>query len=147
MTKNTFKKSVIKNKNQSTQTTLLDGEAMNKEYPDTFWIPDEIIRMFAPVGLLVKIAIDTNKSFMDERFWVRIRKRSYDKSGRVYYTGAIDNRLCFINANVGDKIEYFEPKHIIDIDMKQFAKDARKGLISVNEEDLLKMKEILSEEE
>lgn len=146
MTKNTFKKSVIKNKNQSTQTTLLDGEAMNKEYPDTFWIPDEIIRMFAPVGLLVKIATDSNKSFMDERFWVRITKRSYDKSGRVYYTGAIDNRLCFIDANVGDKIEYFEPKHIINIHEKQFFKDIRNGLISINDQDFVTLQEEASEE-
>ena len=147
MTKNTFNKTVIKNKNQSTKVHLLNGKAMNKKHSDTFWIPDEMIRMFAPVGMLVKIATNSEKMFMNERFWVRITRRSYDKSGHVYYTGTIENRLCFIDANVGDTIEYFEPKHIIDIDTERFIKDAREGLVSVDEEDLLKMEAKASEEE
>jgi len=147
MTKNAFKKTVIKSKNQSIKNDLLNGKAMNKKHPDTFEIPNEMIRLFAPVGMLVKIATNSEKIYMNERFWVRITKRSYDKSGHVYYTGAIDNRLCFIDASIGDKIEYFEPKHIIDSEMKQFAKDAAKGLISIDEEDLLKMEQEASKKE
>ena len=61
-----FGKTVIKCGCKSTKVTLINGEEMHRKYPETFGLPSKSFRMFAPVGMLVKVFANS------ERFWVKI---------------------------------------------------------------------------
>lgn len=92
--------------------TLEDGEARNRESPDTFWIPSLVRRENLVVDDLVKLVFnlsDGNQT-QGERMWVIVK--SGDSSG---YIGILDNDpYCTDQIKAGLEVS-FEPRHVIDI--------------------------------
>lgn len=98
---------------------LEDGEALHRDAPETFWIPDAERRDALQPGDLVKlvfrIAVDNDEEpEAVERMWVLVR-------GRVgeHYFGVLDNDPYAIEENdeFWSGIELpFTARHVIDID-------------------------------
>lgn len=92
--------------------TLEDGEALNRENPETFWIPDGKLRENLVEGDLVKLVFNLSdgKQAQRERMWVLIK--SCDDSG---YTGVLDNDPYSTDEIKAGLEVVFEPRHVIDI--------------------------------
>jgi hypothetical protein len=95
---------------------FVDGEKMNRYYPDTFYIPLKSERESIESQTCVKVMCD-----FGERFWVRIVAANKCK-GKKVYLGVVDNFLVTpavsgqtIHINYGSMV-FVEPKHIIDIE-------------------------------
>lgn len=92
---------------------LEDVEIVNKEYPNSFFIPSFTERSTQKIGDLVRLHFLLNNPKggepRAERMWVEILdvKMSGEK-----YIGILTNMPVYIkDLNIGDEIE-FEPKHI-----------------------------------
>lgn len=91
--------------------TLLDGEARNREYPDTFEIPSEAQRTTLVAGDLVKLCFKPGGPPFEggERMWVMVT----EVVTRGRYVGSLDNDPVVIQGlDLGDRVE-FEAKHVI----------------------------------
>ena len=98
---------------------LEDGEALHREAPETFWLPDLARRDALQPGdlakLVFRISVDNDdEPVAVERMWVLVR-------GRVgeHYFGVLDNDPCAIEENdeLWSGIELpFTARHVIDID-------------------------------
>lgn len=92
--------------------TLEDGEALNRKYPDTFWIPARQERESLVADDLVKLVFnltDGNQT-QGERMWVLVT----GGDGK-HYTGTLDNDpYCTDKIKAGLEVE-FEPRHVIEI--------------------------------
>ena len=97
---------------------LNDGEALHREAPKTFLIPDLALRKILQPGdfakLVFEIAIRDAEHNSVERMWVIIRERT--ASG---YIGMLDNEPDSIPENdrlwLGTELP-FEYRHIIDVE-------------------------------
>ncbi|MGI8470701.1 DUF2314 domain-containing protein [Pectobacterium brasiliense] len=70
---------------------LDDGEALNHEYPDSFWIPDKAVRESLVPDDFVKLIFRMEKTagadeLSVERMWVRVTKKHH-----AFYQGVLDN--------------------------------------------------------
>jgi hypothetical protein len=98
---------------------LDDGEAYQREAPETFWLPDLASREGLQAGDLVKlifrIAVDNEDEPVSvERMWVLVRGKEGDR-----YFGILDNDPFAIEENdeLWSGIELpFAARHVIDID-------------------------------
>ena len=94
---------------------LDDGEAINFEHPNSFNIPDKILRENLNVNDLVKLIFRMEKTkgsdgLSVERMWVKVTK-----SFNGFYSGTLDNQPIDSDCvNVGQTV-YFKPCHVIQI--------------------------------
>jgi uncharacterized protein YegJ (DUF2314 family) len=97
---------------------LDDGEAINREAPDTFFIPPKDVRQSLAVGQTVKLVFrisvedeEGGRSQEVERMWVVVEKCLTDGQ----YVGALNNDpYCTDGIQAGMQV-IFEPRHIIQI--------------------------------
>jgi uncharacterized protein YegJ (DUF2314 family) len=92
--------------------TLENGEELNQESPETFWIPTLVERENLLPGELVKLIfrISHGEEQDVERMWVIIKERKANG-----YIGVLDNDpYCTIELRSGEQVE-FRPEHIIQI--------------------------------
>lgn len=92
--------------------TLDNGEELNKEFPETFFIPPRVKRDALLAGELVKLIfrIELGDEVHVERMWVIVNART--ESG---YTGTLDNDpYCTKELQSGAEV-VFGPEHIIQI--------------------------------
>ncbi|MCU8430884.1 DUF2314 domain-containing protein, partial [Vibrio vulnificus] len=94
---------------------LEDGELLNKEYPDTFWIPSSDARSSIKLGSIVKLIFnmlepDSEEGASIERMWVEVKGLE-----KGLYVGTLDNDpYGNVLLKYGDDV-VFGPEHIIDI--------------------------------
>ena len=91
---------------------LDDGEALNREFPDTFWVPSRDERDNLLPGELVKLIfrISLESEQHVERMWVMVKERL--ENG---YVGELDNDpYCTTELCAGARVE-FRPEHVIQI--------------------------------
>jgi len=96
---------------------LDDGEALNREFPTTFWIPDLTVRKRLQPGdlakLIFRIAIDDpDYPVAVERMWVIVSERTSEG-----YRGVLDNEPTSLAENdyLWPGVELpFAAYHIID---------------------------------
>lgn len=92
--------------------TLDNGEELNREFPDTFWIPPRSERENLPPGELVKLIfrISLEEEQYVERMWVIVKERKANA-----YIGELDNDpYCTTELRAGARVEFL-PEHIIQI--------------------------------
>jgi hypothetical protein len=96
---------------------LNNGYEIHLEHPDTFWVPDELIRKNIQRGWHVKLiynieVIDPEtkeKTYEVERMWTLVGGKE-----REYYFGYLDNDpYCTEDLRAGKKV-YFTHEYIID---------------------------------
>ena len=92
--------------------TFEDGEALNQENPDTFWIPPKERRENLVKDDLVKLVFNLTdgQRTQGERMWVIVK--GGDSSG---YTGILDNDPYSTDQIKAGLEVSFEPRHVIDI--------------------------------
>ncbi|QPQ54848.1 hypothetical protein IC614_11080 [Allosphingosinicella flava] len=98
---------------------LEDGEALHREAPETFWLPDleqrEALQPGDYAKLIFRIAVDKpGEPVAVERMWVLVRGRVGD-----HYFGILDNDPYAIEENdeFWSGIELpFAARHVINID-------------------------------
>lgn len=94
---------------------LDNGEELNRDYPDSFWIPEKENRESLKVGSIVKLIFRMEETkgsdnISVERMWVEIN-RTY----QGYYEGTLDNDPTDSECvNCGQKV-IFQTCHVIDI--------------------------------
>ncbi|HCU85478.1 MAG TPA: DUF2314 domain-containing protein [Methylophilus sp.] len=92
--------------------TLDNGEKLNQEFPETFWIPSQVERENLLPGELVKLIfrISLESEQHVERMWVMVKERTTNG-----YIGELDNDpYCTNELRHGALVE-FEPAHVIQI--------------------------------
>jgi len=92
--------------------TLDNGEGLNKESPETFFIPPRAQRETLLPGELVKLVfrMSFEEDVQIERMWVIIKSRTDNG-----YIGTLDNDpLCTKELQAGAEV-VFGPEHIIQI--------------------------------
>lgn len=91
------------------KVTLMDGVAMNKMHPDTFYIPSDNDKATLEIGDSVKLGLEGGE--MGERMWFTI----ISKDGKGNFAGELDSiPVVYTALEPGDVME-FEAKNIIDI--------------------------------
>lgn len=96
---------------------LSSGVKRNRQYPDTFQIPDEEDRLAVGPGLIVKLMFEMRDGW-GERMWVKVTAVK-----RRHLVGTLENLPAGIPRLLpGDKIK-FKRDHIIDIDVPGDAQD------------------------
>ena len=98
---------------------LEDGEALHREAPETFWLPEPERRDALQTGdlakLVFRISVDNEEEPVAvERMWVLVRGRVGD-----HYFGVLDNDPYAIEENdeLWSGVELpFAARHVIDID-------------------------------
>lgn len=104
-------KSFVKLKGEVTYS-LDNGEELQRQFPDTFEIPDKKVRENLKKGDIVKLVfiIKGKTNSQTERMWVAIDKINPDG-----YTGTLDNDpYCTDKIKSGLKVK-FTPKHVISV--------------------------------
>lgn len=86
---------------------LVDGLAMNKEFPDTFHIPSQEEKDAVFVGMFVKLGFIGKKG--TERMWVQVISINDGE-----YEGTIANNPVVVRKKFGDVVD-FKQKHILSI--------------------------------
>ncbi|MCG9747373.1 DUF2314 domain-containing protein [Shewanella sp. Isolate8] len=94
---------------------LDNAEELNQQYPDSFWIPDQLKRESLEVGALVKLIFSMEETEGSEitsveRMWVEVVQVEND-----YYVGKIDNDPYGSTCVKCGTIFSFKPCHVIDI--------------------------------
>lgn len=90
--------------------TLMDGVALNKQYPDSFYIPSEEDKSALKIGDSVKLGLTGGE--LGERMWFTV----ISKDDKGNFVGELDSiPVVYVALEPGDKLE-FEAKNIIDID-------------------------------
>ena len=92
-----------------------DAEAIHREYPDSFWLPEKVKRESIETGDLVKLIfrMEETKGSDDvsvERMWVRVTEVS-----KQYYIGKLDNDPAGSDCVFAGHTFSFNACHIIDI--------------------------------
>jgi hypothetical protein len=88
---------------------LESGVERNREYPDTFWIPDDAWKVQVGPGACVKLMFQMRDGY-GERMWVDVTSGKGDR-----LTGTLRNMPSFIpRLEPGDNVK-FRREHIIDI--------------------------------
>ncbi len=92
--------------------TLENGEDLNREHPDTFWIPPKERRENLVKDDLVKLvfSLTDGEQTQGERMWVIVK--SGDESA---YTGTLDNDPYSTDQIKAGHEVSFEPRHVIEI--------------------------------
>ena len=92
--------------------TLEDGEARNRQDPDTFLIPPREAREDLQPGQIVKLlfAIVAGGSEQVERMWVVVERRVGGD-----YIGVLDNQPASTDQMRPGMVVRFQPKHVIAI--------------------------------
>jgi hypothetical protein len=92
--------------------TLEDGVALNRENPQTFWIPPKERRENLVKDDLVKLVFNLTdgEHTQGERMWVIVK--GGDRSG---YTGILDNDPYSTDQIKAGLEVSFEPRHVIEI--------------------------------
>lgn len=93
------------------ETTMIDGAELNRQFPDTFHIPDKIDRCSLRVGDFAKIGLTCATG--GERFWVKITRIEVEETAQTYF-GAVDNHLVVFDIPAGEEIE-FDADHVLQI--------------------------------
>jgi hypothetical protein len=94
---------------------LESGVERNREYPDSFWIPDERWKDEIVPGAKVKLLFEMNDGY-GERMWVKVTSMKKDR-----FVGSLFNTPSFIpRLAAGDKIK-FHRDDIIDIVLDETA--------------------------
>lgn len=94
---------------------LGDGDQLNREYPQSFWVPSPNEKAAIEPGDIVKLIFEPSffppgSEKIGERMWVRVTR-----VGSCQIEGRLDNDpMCFPRLAYDDKIK-FEKKHVIDI--------------------------------
>lgn len=96
---------------------------MNREHPDTFWIPDRVVRDSLAPGQAVKLVFeieteneDGHNELVGERMWVLVASRVLDQ-----YLGILLNEPACVDPSSdfylvrGTEIP-FGPEHVIAVD-------------------------------
>lgn len=109
MTYNTINKAQTNQLINKKYYTIQDGEALNKLYPDTFYIPPKKVRNNLKSGTLVKMTIDGRDDFSSDRVWVIVIGKKND-----VYIGKLDNHIS--NELPWGGIIKFKAKHVINLD-------------------------------
>jgi hypothetical protein len=107
---------------------LEDGEELQREAPETFWLPELKDRQSLHPGDLVKlifrISVDNeDEPVAVERMWVIVRERVGEQ-----YLGILDNDPYAIEENeeLWSGVELpFSPRHVIDIDRADVAEKSQ----------------------
>src|SRR4051794_28788985 len=100
------------------QITLVNGEKMNRQHPDTFKVPLKALKQTLRPGDSVKVGIEMAHSmsgFGSERVWVRITEAGYPR-----FSGIIDSVGLFTEDHglvYGGELS-FEARHILDIERR-----------------------------
>ena len=94
---------------------LDNGEELNKEYPNTFLIPEKEDRESLKVGDLVKLIFSMEENIGSdevsvERMWVKITD-VYPN----YYKGKLDNDPAGSDCVQCGQLDTFQACHVIDI--------------------------------
>lgn len=92
--------------------TLEDGEALNRDHPDTFWIPPKERRENLVKNDIVKLVFNLSdgSNSQVERMWVIVKG-----GNRSSYSGVLDNDpYCTDQIKSGLELS-FEPRHVIEI--------------------------------
>jgi len=94
---------------------LDNGEELNREYPDSYEIPEKDVRESLQAGSIAKLvfrmeASEGSDELSVERMWVRVTKTHPD-----FYEGVLDNEPNGSDCVVYGQIVYFQSCHIIDI--------------------------------
>ncbi|MBA0205373.1 DUF2314 domain-containing protein [Pectobacterium aroidearum] len=94
---------------------LDDGEALNREYPDSFWIPDKEVRESLVPDDFVKLIFRMEKTagadeLSVERMWVRVTTKH-----RAFYQGVLDNTPTGSDCVRCGQIVTFHACHVIGI--------------------------------
>lgn len=88
-------------------------------FPETFKIPEEGIRKMIPVGMMVKIIIETRSKYsIPDRIWVEVTNISHDREGQQFYLGVLRNDTLV--GSYGSLIGPFYPRNICDFDIDAF---------------------------
>jgi uncharacterized protein YegJ (DUF2314 family) len=94
---------------------LDNGEELNKEYPDSFWVPEKEVRESLKVDELVKLifSMEETKGSEEtavERMWVEITAKYPN-----YFQGKLDNDPSGSDCVFYGQLVTFQPCHVIDI--------------------------------
>ena len=89
--------------------TLIDGVARNKEHPNTFKIPTDVMKAAVQPGDYVKIGF-TEDNESSERMWVMVTKRNGDE-----FEGTLDNDPAFLTSIKWNDVVKFNARHIINL--------------------------------
>lgn len=85
--------------------SMINGEVMSAQHPDTFQIPSLKERQSLRPGDHAKIGMTGHSG--GERFWVKITEVSGSR-----YKGAVDNDLIVVPMKLGEEVE-FGPEHVL----------------------------------
>lgn len=87
--------------------TLDDGVALQKEYPDTFFIPSGAEKSRLQKNDTVKLIFRTDDAV--ERMWVNITHDPIQKNGLLVFQGVLDNSPYELKSlKLGDSINFTE---------------------------------------
>ena len=94
---------------------LDNGEAIHREHPDTYWIPEKEARENLQAGQLVKLVFRMeetkgSENISVERMWVEVHSKN-----QKLYKGALDNDPSGSECVVDGQIVYFQACHVIGI--------------------------------
>lgn len=90
--------------------SLLDGEAQNGLYPESFLIPERSRREKLEPGEIVKLCFVPDGDRAPERMWVVVKRTEADG-----YVGALDNDPYGLDELSAHDLVEFESRHVIDI--------------------------------
>lgn len=88
--------------------TLINGEQLNKEHPDTFLMPEREKRECIAIGVHCKIGFQFPTGFT-ERMWVLVTGRTDDE-----YVGTLDNDPAVAKTIKHGDLVSFKAEHILD---------------------------------
>ncbi|MDG0797957.1 DUF2314 domain-containing protein [Pectobacterium punjabense] len=94
---------------------LDDGEAINREYPDSFWIPAKAMRESLEPGDFVKLIFRMEETagsddLSVERMWVNVTKKH-----PAFYEGVLDNEPTGSDCVQCGQTVTFHACHVIGI--------------------------------
>ena len=89
---------------------LMNGERLNRDHPESFWLPPKEDRVGVQAGDFVKL-IFSIRDGSGERMWVRVEKRKRRK-----FVGTLANDPVLMFLEHGDRVS-FTSAQIIDIDV------------------------------
>ncbi|KHN90087.1 DUF2314 domain-containing protein [Pectobacterium actinidiae] len=94
---------------------LDDGEALNREHPDSFWIPDKAVRESLVPGDFVKLIFRMEETagaddLSVERMWVNVTKKH-----ETLYEGVLDNDPKGSDCVQCGQSVTFHARHVIGI--------------------------------
>lgn len=92
---------------------LLDGEAMHRAHPRTFWIAPRRVRENISIGSSVKVCVSTKRGGYAERIWLTVMLAL--PGGE--YSGTVDSFTAFPErhgAEYGEPLA-FRAEHVLEI--------------------------------